>query len=245
VRVAALYDIHGNAPALEAVLAEVEEADVDCVVVGGDVLLGPLPGETLALLEARADLRWIRGNTDRHVLEPGAGGDVWAARARWVHDELTAEERDRIAAWPQTIVLDVDVLGPTLFCHGSPRSDEEIVTRATPEGRLREILADVSEPVVVLGHTHVQFDRTLDEWRVVNAGSVGMPYEGATGAYWVVLGPEVDLRRTGYDVEAAAARIRASGYPDADAHAAEYVLASTDPDEATTHFERLASGQSG
>jgi hypothetical protein len=126
-----------------------------------------------------------------------------------------------------------------------PRSGEcARIKCAAPKHRLRRNALGLGFPQVG-GEVSCHFAGELDVWRVVNAGSVGMPYEGATGAYWVVLGPDADLRRTTYDVEAAAARIRASGYPDADAHAAEYVLASIDPDEATTHFEREASRQLG
>ena len=115
-------------------------------------------------------------------------------------------------ALPGRLPLDVVVDG-IRFCHGAPGSDTEPITRLTPEGRLRSLLASVDERVVVCGHTHVQFDRTVDGIRVLNAGSVGAPYEAEPAAYWLELDPEPRFRRTGYDVEAAVARIRASGYP--------------------------------
>jgi diadenosine tetraphosphatase ApaH/serine/threonine PP2A family protein phosphatase len=135
--------------------------------------------------------------------------------------------------------LEVDGLGPTLFCHATPRSDEEIVTRLTPEAPFEEALAGVEERVVVAGHTHVRFDRRVGRTRFVNAGSVGMPYEGEPGAYWALLGPDVEHRRTVYDLDAAAARFRESGFPDADAHA-ETLLRPPDPAGASERFERLA-----
>lgn len=229
VRVAALYDIHGNLPALEAVLADLESVTPDLVVIGGDAVLGPFPRETLETLLALDErARFVRGNTDRAL-------DGFAA------DALTPEQRDFLAGLPLTASLDVSGLGSVLFCHASPRSDEEIVTRLSPEARVAPMLAGVVEEVVVGGHTHVQYDRRTAGKRLVNAGSVGMPYEDEPGAYWAVLGPDVELRRTEYDLEAAAERIAASGYPDAEAWAREYVYAVNRPDEASRYFEEVAT----
>ncbi len=240
-RVAALYDIHGNLPALEAVLAEPDVQSADVVLVGGDAVVGPLPRETLdALLALGGRARFIRGNTDRVLAEPSDDGP-WAVRNVWVRGELGEERIELLWRWPQTERIEIEALGSTLFCHGSPRSDAEILTRGTPPERLRPILAGVRERVVVCGHTHVQFDRRYERIRLVNAGSVGMPYEGEPGAYWALLGPAVELRRTAYEVEAAAARVRASGFPGADEFADEYVLHSYPADEATETFERMAS----
>src|SRR5262249_38874115 len=107
-------------------------------------------------------------------------------------------------------------LGTVRFCHGAPGSDELTITSLTPEARLRGLLKGVNERVVVCGHTHLQFDRTIDGIRVVNAGSVGAPYEVDPAAYWALLDPHVEFRRTAYDVEAAIAAIMATGYPKAD-----------------------------
>jgi predicted phosphodiesterase len=239
MRIAALYDIHGNLPALEAVLAEV---DADVILAGGDVVLGPMPGECLELLRERG-ATFIRGNCERYVVHPPEPDeDVWNSRARWVHDELSEEQLAFLAGLPHPLSLEVDGLGPVLFCHGSPRSDEEILTAITPPKRLDPILDGVQEQVVVCGHTHVQFDRLVGETRIVNAGSVGMPYEGVAGvACWALLGSDVELRRSHYDAEAAAAAIRATGLPGAHEFADEYVLAPTSAEEATAHFERAAS----
>ena len=178
MRVAALYDIHGNLPALEAVLAEVEEAEPDVVVVGGDVVLGPMPSETLELLLGLGERAlFVRGNCDRLMNEEVTEGGLNADRARWSAEQLERGQRAWLAGLPDTQSVDVDGLGATLFCHGSPRSDEEILTAISSELRVAEAVAGVSEPVVVCGHTHVQFDRLAAEKRLVNAGSVGMPYE--------------------------------------------------------------------
>jgi hypothetical protein len=101
-------------------------------------------------------------------------------------------------------------------------------------------VAGVAEDVVVCEHTHVQFDRAAAGKRLVNAGSVGMPYEERPGAYWALLGPELELRRTEYDLDAAAAAIRATGFPDVDGLVRDNVLTVPAPAEATEHFERLA-----
>jgi len=245
VRVAAIYDVHGNLPALDAVLAEVEHERVDAIVVGGDVVSGPLPRETLErVLGLGPRARLLRGNADREVVAragkpAGPDEDLWSARDRWAAGRLTAAQLELLDGLPLSFALDVDGLGPTRFCHATPRSDEEIVTRLTPEEPFRDALAGVEERVVVAGHTHVQLDRLVGGTRFVNAGSVGMPYEGEPGAYWTLLGPEVEHRRTSYDLEAAAARFRESGFPDADSHA-ETLLHPPEPASATERFERLA-----
>jgi predicted phosphodiesterase len=239
MRVAALYDIHGNAPALEAVLADVP--DDAAVVVGGDIAIGPQPLETLELLTALGGrARWIRGNCERR--DPHGDG-VWEQRRVWTEERLGDERADALAALPETVAFELEGLGPTLFCHGSPRSDEEILTAVTSDERLRTILAGVGERVVVCGHTHHQFDRLVGEFRVVNAGSVGMPYEARPGAYWALLGPDVELRRSEYDIVAAEAAIRASTYPGPDEQIETLFVAQPSAQEAAEHFERQALEQ--
>jgi putative phosphoesterase len=244
VRVAALYDIHGNLPALEAVTAEVDEARADLVLVGGDVVTGPFPSETLERLSGLGDRAYfIRGNADRVLVEDAGeptGPSPWPERQAWTRAQLTDEQRRLLATLAHTVTREVGGLGEVLFCHGSPRSDEEIITRATSPERLSEIMSGVGQRVVVCGHTHVQFDRMIGGVRLVNAGSVGMPYEDEPGAYWALLGPDVELRRTEYDLERAAAAIRASGFPGADEFADEHVLHPAGADEATEQFERMA-----
>ena len=245
MRVAALYDIHGNLPALEAVLAELEHVRPDLVLVGGDVVLGPFPRETLEALDRLGDrVTFIRGNTDRVLVEPtpdATGPPPWPERQAWVRERLTDDQLARFVGLSDTSVVGVDGLGDVLFCHGSPRSDEEILTRATPPERLSDILTGVEQRVVVCGHTHVQFDRTVGAVRVVNAGSVGMPYEDQPSAYWALLGPDVDLRGTEYDLERAAAAVHATTFPDAEEFAEEHILHPASAEEATEHFERMAA----
>jgi predicted phosphodiesterase len=239
--VAALYDVHGNLPALEAVLAEIDEDAT--ILAGGDVVLGPMPAETLRLLRERGAL-FIRGNCEREVLSPGGEEEIWASRARWVREQLTEEELGFLRGFPHPLPLEVDGLGAVLFCHGSPRSDEEILTAITPPKRLDPILDGVRERTIVCGHTHVQFDRLVGDRRLVNAGSVGMSHEDEPGiAAWALIGPDVELRRTHFDPKEAAARVRASGLPEADEFADENILRPEGREEATAYFEALAERQ--
>jgi predicted phosphodiesterase len=251
MRVAALYDIHGNLPALEAVLAEVEAAAPDLVVVGGDVVAGPLPGETLERLVALGDrVRWVMGNADRMVIEaydrggrPADAEDAIDRLDAWVARQLTQAQRDRLAAFEPLVRAEVDGLGPVLFCHGSPRSDEEILTAVSSEERLAPILDGVAEGVVVCGHTHHQFDRRAHGIRLLNAGSVGMPYEDHPAAYWLWLGPEAELRRTDYDIAAAAERMRAAGPPELEElMLRESLLEPVGAAYVARHFEDRATG---
>jgi putative phosphoesterase len=230
MRVAALYDIHGNLPALEAVIGDARGAAVDKVVVGGDVFPGPMSGECLRfLLDLEIPVRFLRGNGDREVVELAAGGEIdrvpEAVREsmRWVAERLEPEHRRVLESWPPSVRVEVDGLGDVLFCHATPRSDTEIFLRTTPEDDLAAIFEGVDAPVVVCGHTHMQFDRTIGGVRVVNAGSVGMPF-GEPGAYWLLLGPGIEPRKTRYDLARAAERIRATDYPQADDFAARNVL---------------------
>jgi 16S rRNA processing protein RimM len=196
LRVAALYDIHGNLPALDAVLAEVP--DDAAIVVGGDSVAGPFPSETLERLRSLGErIRWLRGNADRE-LTPGEEDRAPPEHLAWVRARLTAEQIAFLHALPPTLALDVDGLGRVLFCHATPRNDVDVFTEITPDARIARQFEDVDADVVVCGHTHMQFDRTVGGVRVVNAGSVGWPYEDTDDAYWLLLGPEVDHRHTSY-----------------------------------------------
>jgi putative phosphoesterase len=208
MRVAALADVHGNATALAAVLEEVERERPDLVVFGGDLTWGSLPQETLALVRAMdTPARFVRGNADRAVGSGLEGRGAWMAAAH------SADDLAFLDAFEHTVIVDVDRLGPTCFAHGSPRSDEECVTRSTPDERVRAFSEGVAAGVFVTAHTHMQFDRRATGLRLVNPGSVGLPYESAPGAYWAMLGPDVELRRTDYDVEGAIARMRGTDDP--------------------------------
>ena len=241
-----LADIHANRPALDAVLDEPDVAGADAVVLLGDIALGPMPAETLDRLAALGDRAvWVHGNCEREMVTAFDGGEVPgpnAADAAASAGLIGRAHRDRLDQLPLTVTLDIDGLGPTLFCHASPRRDDEMLLVDSPPGRWANALDGVDAGVVVCGHTHMPFDRLVAGRRVVNPGSVGMPY-GHPGAAWALLGPDVMLRRTGYDAEAAARIIGASQHPAAQQWAAEYVLNHYCADEALEAFTAIARQQ--
>src|SRR5437763_5089368 len=205
---------------LRAVLRELEGRQVDAIVIGGDAVSGPQPTETSELLRSiDPPLHWIRGNGER-ALGPDAADAVMGERAeplQFTASHFSETEREALATLPAQVTLDVDGLGETLFCHASPRNDLDIVTEGTPHERLRLLLEGVGESIVVAGHTHMQLDLRIDGVRWINPGSVGMPYEGDVAAFWAVLGPDVEMRRTTFDVERSIEALLASGWPDANA----------------------------
>jgi putative phosphoesterase len=238
MRVAALYDIHGMLDALEAVLAEVEREDVDAILLGGDVVGGPQPAEVLARLRGvERDLVWIRGNGEAELERPLP---ELREIAQWTAARLQPEEREFLVATPPRIELELEGMGRVLFCHATPDADLPLVTDETPEDDLRKHLAGVDADVVVSGHTHMQFDRDVDGIRWVNAGSVGMAYEGEVAAFWALLGPDVSFRKTPFDVEAAIEAVLVSGWPDAQGFVEENLRAAVTRAEATEFFERRA-----
>ncbi len=244
MRVAAIYDVHGNLPALEAVLEDIRHSKVDAIVVGGDVLPGPMPRETLGyLLNLNLPVHCIQGNGDREVLARMRGGDASTLpeqakeAVRWNAQQLTPEYEQLLASWPRELRMRIRGLGDVLFCHATPRNDTEIFTRLTSEDRLSQVFASANASLVVCGHTHMQFDRMIGSVRVLNAGSVGMPF-GNPGAYWLLLGPEIQLRHTRYDLAKAAERIRSTDYPQAQEFAAQNVLAPPSEEKMLEAFAR-------
>lgn len=245
--IAALYDIHGNLPALDAVLADLEHEAVDAIVVGGDVVPGPMPVETLErLLGLDLPVRFLHGNGESAVLAEAAGEDPGVPASvreviRWTAEALGPELLDQIRSWPATVRTETDGFGDALFCHATPRNDTEIFTGQTSEAVLLPIFErpglDRGADLVVCGHTHMQFDRNIGATRVINAGSVGMPF-GETGAHWLLLGEEIELWRTPYDLDAAAEVIRRSGYPQAEHFAENHVLRCPSKEEMLVAFAR-------
>jgi predicted phosphodiesterase len=218
MRVAALYDVHAMPWALEAALADVAEVGVDAIVFGGDFVGGPCPRETLALVRS-ADATCIRGNAER---EPGD----------WDVSRLTAADLEWLATLPVSVTLD-----GVLYCHATPTDDLPITTAITPDEGIAATFAGLSGTVVI-GHTHHQFDRRVGDLRVVNAGSVGMAYEGEVAAYWtLVSNGEPDFRRSALDVDKLAEGILASGWPRAEEFVAENVRIAVARDEAVRYFE--------
>ncbi len=245
MKLAALYDIHGNLPALEAVLEDVAQQAVDLIIVGGDVVSGPMPTPCLdRLLGAEVPVSFIRGNADREVVACASEDDIEVSeegalsvrgQTCWVVEQLRPGQLELLASWPTKLNLEVEGLGDILFCHASPRNDTDLFTRLTPEAQVIPLLQGVTADVIVCGHTHMQFERRVGDKRILNAGSVGLPY-GEPGAYWLLLGPGAEFRRTAYDLEEAAERIRATAYPGAEVLARENIILPPTEQEALDFF---------
>jgi predicted phosphodiesterase len=234
MHVLALYDIHGNIDALEAVLADAPAPDL--VLVGGDAVPGPFAAATLDRL-AQLPTRWVRGNGEREVATAPTDpdpDDVPAFTARLTADELGADRAAPLQHLPLTTEID-----GVLYCHATPRSDEELLTRHSPDERYAAALAGAG-PLVVAGHTHQQHDRTVGATRFINAGSVGLPYEGDGAARWLWVADGVpELRSTPYDAARAGTRMK-EVWPDVRSLDAALV-APVPPDEITAFFEQAAS----
>ena len=241
MRVAVLNDIHANLPALDAVLADIRRANADCIVLGGDVLPGPMQRDTLDRIRSLdVPVECIYGNGELAMLAQLDAADprdvtYWGTTGggplpekyqewiRWAAWQLRTDDVTRLRSWPKTIRMRIDPIGEVLFCHGTPTSETDVFTRLTPEDVLRPVFDPLGVALVVCGHTHMQFDRVIGTTRVVNAGSVGCPF-GKTGADWLLLGPDVELRHTSYDLEAAASQIRSTQFPGAQEFADTNVL---------------------
>jgi predicted phosphodiesterase len=211
-------------------------------VVAGDVVGGARVREVLELLATRPEpVHWISGNSEREAVAAWDGAatadDEPGRAAAWSAKALDRGWRDDLASWPIALRLD-----GVLFCHGSPRRDDEVLTRATPDAVLSDALDGVAEPLVVGGHTHQQVVRTVERGpSYANAGSVGMPYEGRPGAFWLAVADGMpELRETTYDLDAAAAELRASGFPDVDGQLVDSLLDPVDADWVTAFIEHGA-----
>jgi Calcineurin-like phosphoesterase superfamily domain len=204
-----------------------------------------MPRETIEyLVDLDIPVQFIQGNGEVDVLAEMAGVEVsrvpeqFREAVRWSARQLRPEHEQLLANWPSTCRLDIRGLGEVLFCHATPRSDTEIFTRLTPEDGLLPVFEGLNVAAVVCGHTHMQFDRTIGNVRVANAGSVGMPF-GEPGAYWLLLGSNIQLQRTTYDLAKAAERIRATNYPQAQDFAARKILQPLSEREMLEAFSKV------
>jgi diadenosine tetraphosphatase ApaH/serine/threonine PP2A family protein phosphatase len=197
---AVLYDIHGNLPALEAVLAD---CGVDRFLLGGDyALFGPFPEETVARLRSLGDgATWIRGNVDRWCFDPGSApsDDVLRGAISDCRGVLGTPAVEELGRLDEQLVLD-----GTRFCHASPLSDLRSFTPEAGEDE-DELVAGVRERRIVFGHTHLPFRRVIDDGvELVNPGSVGFPWDGDSRAAYALIHDDgaVEHRRVEYDREA-------------------------------------------
>jgi predicted phosphodiesterase len=206
---ALLYDVHGNLPALEAVLADARAAGARRYLLGGDyALFGPYPAETVERLRAVPKARWIRGNGERWTANPGD------APADEVVQGAIAAARDALG--PETVAqlaaLDASITeGSALFCHASPVSDVRSFLPEAGDDEAELLAPAAGADRVVFGHTHIQFRRTAQGGtELLNPGSVGMPFDGDTRAAYALIAEdgEIELRRVGYDHTASAAAVR-------------------------------------
>ena len=241
--VSALYDIHGNLPALDAVLEDVARLGVERIVIGGDVVPGPMPRETLERLrQLRCPVDFIIGNGELAVLAEAEGkeGGLPASlreNLRWNVSEVGPGNLRFIKSWPARLQLQIEGLGKVLFCHATPQNAHDVFTRLTPDDLVLSLLGETDADLIVCGHTHMQFDRQLGELHIVNAGSVGMPF-GKPGAYWLLLGPKVELRHTSYDLDRAASLLQQSRYPEARKFVLQNVLQPPSEEQMLEAFNR-------
>ena len=239
MKVAALYDIHGNLPALRAVLDDVAAFAPNLLVIGGDVVSGPQPEAVLdAIFGAGVLMRWVMGNADREVADgDGPAGAPATEIAAFAAERLRPEQLQLVETFQPSVAT-----GGVLFCHGSPRADDEILTTLSAAARITEACARVRQRIVVCGHTHRQFDRQVGELRLINAGSIGRPFEGEAAAFWLAVEDGVpELRRTAYDVPAALDELRDTGMPGLEEHFLHGSLVEpADPDAISRELEALA-----
>ena len=238
--VAVLSDIHGVLPVLDAVLAEPDVAAAELVVVTGDHAAGPMPVEVLDRLVGLGErCLLVRGNADRELVDVARGLDSEIDVSNWAGRQLRPDQVELLAGLPHPVRLEVDGFGRVVFCHGTPRDDDEVVLVDTRLSRWAEAFADLDEAdrMVVCGHTHMPFLRLVDRRLVVNSGSVGMPYGRAGGAWALLRDGQVSLRHTDIDVDAAVeAVVAGSSYPERQAWADEYVRSANSDADAVAAF---------
>lgn len=240
--VAVLSDIHGVLPVLDAVLAEPDVLAADRIVVTGDHAAGPQPAEVLDRLRSLGERALlVRGNADREMVTLARGGstNVPDPVAPWAAAQLRPDDVALLAGLPYPAELTVRGFGRVVFCHATPRDDEEVVLVDSSLERWAEVLGGLDPDVgtVVLGHTHMPFVRLVDRRLCVNPGSVGMPYGRAGGSWALLHSGQVELRHTPVDVPAAVAAVaRGSTYPDAAKWAREYVTSANSDVDALRAF---------
>lgn len=244
--IAALYDIHGNLPALEATIEAVRRKGVDLIVIGGDVVPGPMPRESLDLLKRLpVPALFLSGNGEREVLAVRDGGTPnvpaqFFPMMQWVAHELTSADADWIRAWPTTVCLAVAGKSTTIFCHAAPGSDAALFTPTSSDAVLRHHFDRVAAGRIICGHIHVQYHHRFGRHTILNAGSVGMSPERGCADWLLIDDDDATFERTPFDPDAAAARVRATRYPMADEFARSTILQPPAADDVIASYTRAA-----
>ncbi|MCQ2009789.1 metallophosphoesterase family protein [Sporolactobacillus sp. STSJ-5] len=251
MKIAALYDIHGNFPALKTVLDELDRVRPDRIIIGGDMVSGPMPVQTLnCLLNLRnkTNITFIRGNGDREVVDASKGAPLLhmseegRVTTKWVANSLTGKQLDFLSNLDDVTSIHVDELGDVLFCHATPENDHDIFTPLSPKKRINKLFAEVEQSIVVCGHTHIQYEMKLEKTKIFNSGSVGMPFAKQPGAYWLLIdSDQIEFKRTTYDFEQAALEIREAHSPDAEDFINTNVIHVPNEEKSMIFLENLAN----
>ncbi|MGH3083984.1 MAG: metallophosphoesterase family protein [Gaiellaceae bacterium] len=239
-RVAVIGDVHGNTVAFAAILGEIRVDPPDLVVVNGDLSWGQEPEATLAMADGLPNALFVRGNAESALMRLTADPSLANETERWMLHEHTAARVEQIQRFAGAVCAEVEGVGRVFVCHGSPRGDQELVTPETPDERMRALLAGTQLDVLVTAHVHLQFERGVLGVTSMNAGSIGLQYGDTPAAYWAEIGPEIRLRRTAYDIEEAARRVRSSGIPTAD-RIVQTLREPPSAEEVIEHAERLVA----
>jgi predicted phosphodiesterase len=253
MRIAALYDIHGNYPALEAVVQELHIAKPDKVVIGGDIVSGPMPNETMkCLMELGNDVVWVLGNGDVDVSERKINGNInnsLSEQAKviteWVANIIDESMARFLISLPINHFIRDDKLGMIGFCHATPNDYNYVFTPVTPNGEVKKVFNNEMEGYFICGHTHIQFEKTIDNLKIVNAGSVGMPFSEEHGAEWLLLeNGVIRFMKTKYDIDLAKKQIKQTTYPFKDEFIETNVINPKRPEEMIPFLERMRTKES-
>jgi predicted phosphodiesterase len=235
-RLVALSDVHGNLPALEAVLADIQtQGAPDAIWVLGDLAaFCPWPTETLARLRELPNVAFLQGNTDRYLVTGRRpvfwiqSPEDWAnapaqlaerdANFRWTVEQFSYADYEFLRTLPSRLEMDVPGYGRVVAVHATPTDDEAVIFPDTPDDQVRFHLSGLDARLLLYGHTHRPLDRIVDGVRLVNDGSVGLPLDGDLRAAYALLDFEGDqcavaIHRVAYDVEAVIAELERVEHP--------------------------------
>ena len=249
MKIATIYDIHANPTALLSVLKDIQNYEVDLIVIGGDVIAGPFPTETLTILtEIKTPTKFILGNAESEVIRYINGKPVNGLsnraneEAKWVANQISSSHKTFIKNWSKTFQAVIKEVGTVLFCHATPGSDIEIFTRISSNQRILKLFDGVRASIIICGHTHMPFDLKFGKSRIINSGSVGMPF-GTNQASWLLIDQQINFMTTSYDIQMAAQLISTSNYPYKESFIRNNVLNVPEEQKALNMLESMAENQ--